>query len=83
MCTRKPDGPRAVAEQRLFHLTQMGIEEMTYARVQVVRLPKLSDGRQCGLRFSLTRKLVKLLAWWRLGHVKTNYPFRSQHGRAC
>jgi hypothetical protein len=30
-------------EQRLFHLWQMGIEEMAYGRVQVVRLPELTD----------------------------------------
>jgi hypothetical protein len=30
-------------EQRLFHLWQMGIEEMAYGRVRVVRLPELSD----------------------------------------
>jgi hypothetical protein len=30
-------------EQRLFHLWQMGIKEMAYGRVQVVRLPELSD----------------------------------------
>ena len=33
----------AGAEQRLFHVWQMGIEEMAYGRVQVVRLPELSD----------------------------------------
>lgn len=30
-------------EQSLFHVWQMGIEEMAYRRVQVVRLPELSD----------------------------------------
>ena len=33
----------ADAEQRLFHIWQMAIEEMGYGRVQVVRLPELSD----------------------------------------
>jgi hypothetical protein len=31
------------AEQRLFQVWQMSIEEMAYGRVQVVRLPELSD----------------------------------------
>jgi len=30
-------------EQRLFHVWQMGIEEMAYGRLEVVRLPELSD----------------------------------------
>jgi hypothetical protein len=33
----------AGAEQRLFHVWQMGVEEMAYTRVQIVRLPELSD----------------------------------------
>ena len=32
-----------IAEQRLFHVWQIGIEEMAYGRVQVVRQSELGD----------------------------------------
>jgi hypothetical protein len=37
------EGYAANAEQSLFHVWQMGIEETAYRRLQIVRLPELSD----------------------------------------